>query len=273
MRRGRLFWFLLLLEACGTPARRLSTRAVEDPMVLPRRMLKLTYGGSLARNGARQSLAAHGPIGLDYGLTNRLQLTGLLSLEYAFLDDAPRPDDLRRPPFSLSVRAGVVGIGGTSTWGFFMVPVVAMRLRKHLGERTQLDATLSTQSRWVERSVPTAVRRDDLLFPLASRMSLVMLSTGMARQLANRWTASLSVEVHQFQSCAVPLCAWDSRGGSVSLGPSFRPWHWLTISGDASVGLRGRPAGIEPITPIDVVDVPPATVSWVSGSLAAAFAW
>jgi hypothetical protein len=264
---------VLSLGACGTPARRLSPRTVEDPMVLPRRMIKMSLGTSWARKGSRPPLASYGPTGLDYGITNRLQLTDLLSLTYAFLDDAPRPDGSPPPPLSLAVRAGVVGIGSFSDQGFFMVPVVIARIRKHLGERTYLEGTATGQSRWVERPAPTSERHDDLLAPVAARMSELSVAAGVVRQVANRWAVGLSVEAHQLQSCSLPFCAWDSRGGAVWLSPSFRPWHWLTISGELLAGIRGRSPEIEPITPIALVAVPPASVSWVTGSLGAAFLW
>ena len=267
---------LLLIAGCGTPSRRLSTRIVDDPMVLPRRMLSMSAGAELGQH-PRPHFYSSPRLQVDYGLTDRLELKNLLSLRWAVLDDAPATAPQQRPRdrLSLAVRGGVEGFGVSSTSGFIVVPVASVEVAKHLGENTRLAASVTWTAEWTESPGQwnwIGSYRDDLR-PGGSRWAGLEVDTSVLRQLSARVALNVGVGVHQLHGCTFATCSWAARGGSAWLEPSFRPVHWLTLSLAVFAGGRYRPAHQPPANPDAPVAVLPPTISWIGAAADAGFNW
>jgi hypothetical protein len=268
-------WLLLIaLLGCGTPSRRLSTRIVDDPMVLPGRMLSMGLQGEVSQRPD--------PVGqwyllpsINYGLTDRLQLADLLSLRWAILDDAPLPPEVtrRRHRLSLAVRAGTQGIGSSATEGFLILPLVATEVAKHLGAQTRLSLTGIWSGQWVaySRGWEEAYRED--LSPAGSRHSTIELRGRALRQLGNHVALAVGAGVHQMHGCTLPSCGWAARGAQVSLEPMVRPWPWLTLTLELFASTRYRQPGQALQSPDQPLPSLTHAVSWLGGGGTLLFYW
>jgi hypothetical protein len=272
--------------ACGTPSRRLSTRAIDDPMVLPRRMAEVSLDGSVSREHPGAELAGAVLPRIDYGLTDRLELADLFSLRYAFLDDAPRaPERIAadplgaRDPLSLSVRAGATGIGYGSLEGMIVTPVVEVAALRHIGASTSLALQLGWYGQWVANQ--SNASRDpysysDRLWPTAQRNSHLAADLTAARQLTDHLSASLTAGIDEAHGGLAP---WHpprgATGGSLALGAAVRPWPWLALRASAFAGTRFRPAGAILVTPpaAPLVRQLPESITWLGASAGALFRW
>jgi hypothetical protein len=268
-------WLLTALLGCGTPSRHLTTRIVDDPMVLPRRMLSMGLTGQVAERPRPQVVSSFSA-SLDYGVGKRLELDGLTSLRWAILDDAPAPADADRRPdrLSLAVRGGAVGIGSSSLEGFTVLPIASVEVRKHVGAQARVSLAGTWQGRWVEH--PVGWLEDpylDDLFPIGSRMSSTELAADVLRQVGDHVALGVGASVHQLQRCTVPSCAWRARGGELWLGPHVRPWRWLTLSVHAFAGGRYRPVGQPVRSPDDWLVIRRANATWLGTSGSVAFQW
>jgi hypothetical protein len=271
LRRQHRWLFLIALLGCGTPARHLTTRIVDDPMVLPRRMLSM----GLQADVSQQPRTSPNLLALlDYGLGKRLELDGLLSLRWAILDDAPAEVDQRPDRLSLAVRGGAVGIGASSVEGFMVYPIASVELRKRLGAQTRVSLAATWEGRWVENPAGwyEGAYHDDL-WPTSARTSSAEVAAGLLRQLGDHVALGAEASVHQLQRCTFPSCGWTARGGVLSLGPQVRPWRWLTLSLRAFAGGRYRPAGQPVQSPDDRLFVMPARVSWLGTAASVVFQW
>jgi hypothetical protein len=266
------------LLGCATPSRRLTTRVVDDPMVLPRGLFGLTVHAAATKYSLRDDLFWTWPLRFRYGITDRLELSDL-GLRYAFLDDAPAyadgaPDGRRHGPLSLSVRAGVDGIGFSSFQGFIVLPTLSVLARKHLGGRAYVWADVGADGAWTTEPGIFPRRYSASLWPTWPN-SRVALSAGGIVQVVDRVALGVSGGVDQIHGCAVFDCAWAARGAWGSAGPIVRPWRWLNLSLYGELGGRERsavePDMIDPSAPI--ATLPPDHVWWWSLGATATFYW
>jgi hypothetical protein len=269
--------FLLALAAtvgCGTPSRQLTTRIVDDPMVFPRRMLSMSVQGEVGQQPRPQFFWSVIP-GVQYGLSDRLELDDLLSVRWAVLDDAPQsPDsDRRRDRLSLAVRGGVQGVGVSSLSGFIVLPVASAEVGKHLGQETWVSARLAWEAEWAESPGLRSGSYTDVLWPSDMRRSWTGLDATALRQLSQHVALQVGLGVHQLQACTFPGCAWAARGGTIRMGPLIRPVRWLTLGLGVYAGARYRPSGIVVVHPDDSLALLPRTASWLGTSGYVGFHW
>jgi hypothetical protein len=275
----------LAAGACGTPSRRLSTRAVDDPIVLPRRMIAVSLDGSLAQDRPERKLAGAVLPGIDYGLTDRLELADVLSLRYAVLDDAPRlperivADPFRhRPRLSLTVRAGTRAIAFSSVEGLIVAPLMEVVALEHLGDDSTVSVMVGWFAQWVSRPATLfsqGAAYDERLWSTASRQSELHLDVSTVRQLGDHLSAWLRAGLHEGHAGIAPWDPWGSRGGSFDLGAAVRPWPWLTLRAGLFAGARGRPPGAI-VTAYPGQPLPrqlPASVSWLGASGGVVLRW
>jgi hypothetical protein len=266
---------VLLALGCGTPSRSLSTRLVDDPMSLPRRMARVEVGGGVSRTLDQSGTDWRIPGDFGYGLTERLELGGLLALRYTFLDDAPTGSSTGRvDPFSLAVKGGITGIGSSDTEGLLLNPTVSLHLRKRVGARASSWLTAGWQGEWTERPFAWHSRYASNLVLRASRANQLWLTLGSAFQISNRLGILGWVGVHQLAPCTLPTCRWAARGGEVGLGPFYRPAPWLTLQLLGSAGGRFRPRALEqPASPVGPASLPVREITWVAAQATVTFAW
>jgi hypothetical protein len=263
--------------ACATPSRRLTTRIVEDPMVLPRGLFGLSVQPSVTKYSTRDAAAWDLGLTFRYGITDRLQLEGL-SLRYAFLDDAPvygdgAPDGRRHGPLSLSVRAGVDGIGYSSIEGLIVLPTLSVAARKHLGSRAFVWADAEAGGGWVTTQPSFTGPYGSTLWP-GWPNSRVALTAGGTVQVVDHLAVSAGAGVHQLHACAVPTCAWAARGATAFAGPILRPWPWLSVSASGQLGGRERPFVAVVPDPDGMGPVlPPRDVWWWGVNTFVTFFW
>jgi hypothetical protein len=264
MRAAAVWLVLLAVASCGTPSRHLSTRTVDDPMTLPRRMIALGVSGEVSQRPRPQTVWNVFPT-LSYGITDRLQYDGLFALRWAILDDAPPPAEVDRRPdhLSLSVRGGATGLGASSLEGFIMLPVVAAQVRKHLGARHLVAVTATWQGRWVESPTGGLDGYTETLETTRSRQSTVDVDASALRQLGDHVALTVGAGAHQLQGCTAPNCTWVARGGEVWLGTNIRPRRWLDLDLRVFAGGRYRPAGQPPQPPDEPFATAPGAVSWL----------
>jgi hypothetical protein len=265
---------VLALASCAAPSRRLTPRVVEDPIVLPKRMASVSTEIRYVHYEPTNAGGTSGQGGFRFGLTNRLEWVDLLGLRFAILDD--RPADGRTPmPFSLALRAGLVGIGYSSAEGTILLPVAALHALKHVADRWALSLALGWGATWSPHPVAVTPAYSGSLAYSGRIKSTFTLSAAVTRQLAERTALGIMPAVHQTNDCVDPTCGWVSRGASVALVVHERPWDWLTISIGPGVGVRNRPDVELPTmypsgTPITI---PPTTVTWFGFAGTAAFYW
>jgi hypothetical protein len=274
---------LVAVAACGTPSRRLSTRTVDDPMVLPRRLISVGVDASALRMRPAGRTDWTVLPSISYGLGGRLELQDLLSLRYAFLDDAPRsPDEVMADPFarhrmSLAVRAGARGVAVSSIEGLYLAPVVSITAGKHVGQALALFATAEYLGQWVSRPSSFPQRShfyDENLWPDDRRLREIALGVTAVRQVTDHLALSLSAGGHDLHAGLAPWGS-GSRGATGSLGASVRPWHWLSLDASLLGGVRSRPSGpLPPVGPAEpLVTWPPRTVTWLGAAGGVAFRW
>jgi hypothetical protein len=263
------------LAACAPPSRRLTPRVVEDPIVLPKRMASVSTEISFRHYEPTDAQGTIGVPGLRFGLTNRLEWADL-GLRFAILDD--RPADGRTPmPFSLAVRAGLIGIGWSSAEGWIVLPVASLTALKHVADRWALSLAAGWSAQWVEQTsffgITPAYSRT--LTYSGRRRSTITLSGAVTRQLSERIALGIAPAVAQSNDCVDPTCGWVSQSASGSLFVSARPWDWLTLSLGPAVGVRHRPDAALPTTfPSGMpIYIPPTRVTWFEVAGSAAFYW
>src|SRR3954470_21535756 len=140
----------ITIASCAAPSRKLTTRIVEDPITLPKRMASASINVTAIHYEPTDAQGILTTPGLRLGITDRLEWADLLSLRYAFLDD--RPIDGRAPmPLSLALRAGLFGIGYSSLEGLFLVPIVSLDALKHVSDRWALSLSVDWTAQWVSR--------------------------------------------------------------------------------------------------------------------------
>ncbi|HEY2900018.1 MAG TPA: hypothetical protein VGL59_05560 [Polyangia bacterium] len=265
---------LLLFVACAAPSRRLTVRVVDDPIVLPSRLAAAAIEGSAFRHQPAASTTGSVLPAFRVGITDRLELTDLLSLRYAFLDDAPSSSRQRRSPLSLALRAGLTGFGVSSTDGFVMWPLLSLQALRHLGDRWSLSLSAGFRGRFANRDRASDGVPDQYLFPTSSRWS--NLSTGLSalRQMTDHIAIGAGAGVEQYQGCLQPLCAWVSRDAWFTVRLVVRPWPWLSLALVPETGFRYRPLILPAaLDPSGEAKVPPQTVSWLGGSGDVTFYW
>jgi hypothetical protein len=269
--RARFPWLLVALLGCGTPSRHLSTRIVDDPMVLPRRMLSMGLTGDVSQ---RPRVSPNFVANIDYGLGKRVELASLMSVRWAILDDAPVPEGDRPPDrLSLAVRGGAQGIGASSVEGLFVLPIASVELRKHVGAQARVSLRGTWEGKWVESPAGWFEGYRDDLGPATSRTSSVSVAADVLRQLGDHVALGVGASAHQLQPCTFASCTWTARGGELWLGPHVRPRRWVTLALHLFAGGRYRPAGQPVQSPDQQLYIMPGAVSWLGTSGSVAFQW
>jgi hypothetical protein len=266
------------LLGCATPSRHLTTRVVEDPLVLPRGLFAASVPVSATKYSTRDDLHWTWNLTYRYGITDRLELSNF-ALRYAFLDDAPAytdgaPDGRRRGPLSLSVRGGVEGIGYSSIEGLIVLPTLSLFARKHIGGRAFIWASAGADAGWTTSSATLFPDRySSSLWPRRP-YSRVAVSVGGVIQVVDRVALGAGGGVNQIHACAVFDCGWAARGASGFAGPTVRPWRWLELRLSGEVGARERSAVDPVIDPSTMMfTLPPDHVWWWSVTGSATFYW
>jgi hypothetical protein len=265
------------IAGCGAPSRQLTTRIVEDPITLPKRMAS----GSLRMTALHyEPTDAQGVLwdaGIRLGITDRLEWTDVLSLRYAILDD--RPADGRAPmPFSLAMRAGFVGIGYSSFDGMIVQPIISAEALKHVADRWALRLAAEWDAQWVEHPYtlfPFTPAYSSTLHYSARIFSTVSVRGSVTRQLGSRVALGIAPRASQNTDCVEPTCDWKWRSASVALTLGVRPLSWLTVRVAPSVGVRHRPDLLLPVVYPDGTAIPirPRTVTFGAVSVWLDFYW
>jgi hypothetical protein len=267
-----------LLLGCGTPSRHLTTRGVDDPMSLPRRLMAASVSESVDTLGTSGIATSPLALRIRYGLTDKLELDDL-SLRFAFLDDAPpaggAPPETSRKHLSLAVRAGIEGLGFSSTDGFIMLPTLVVDARKHLGARGYVWASAEWSSIWASDAARRIIAYTRYLWPNSSRSSEVSVGGGSVVQVGNHITIGASVGGQDLFACTVPTCDVAAYGLTAAIGPSFRPWRWLALSVSGYGAVRWRTSHLILPTPpnVQAPELPPGRVSWVGVTGTVTFFW
>ncbi|HVR63664.1 MAG TPA: hypothetical protein VMU50_17305 [Polyangia bacterium] len=261
----------MLLACCATPSRQLSTRAVDDPIVLPARMTSV----SVTSSAWQYQSSADGPSynvlpALRWGLTNRLEWD-VTSFGYAFLDDAPSSPG-GQAPLSLAAHAGSSGVAASSTDGLVLFPTASVDLIKHLDPRWLLSGGMAWDARWSRTPVIATDGVNARLEPTGSRWADLSAYISVLRQLNGNLALGASFSADEYTDCLSPLCEQLSRGVGASLRLVYRPLPWLSFALVPRAGLRARPSALRmPVAPADPVDMPPETASWFGCRAAVAF--
>jgi hypothetical protein len=264
----------ITIASCAAPSRKLTTRIVEDPITLPKRMASASINVTAIHYEPTDAQGILTTPGLRLGITDRLEWADLLSLRYAFLDD--RPIDGRAPmPLSLALRAGLFGIGYSSLEGLFLVPIVSLDALKHVSDRWALSLSVDWTAQWVSRPFSWTPAYNDALVYSTRRLSFVTLSAAVTRQLSDRVALGVGPSVEQGTDCVSPFCDWKSRSARVSLFVGVRPLWWFTVLIAPAVGVRQRADIPQPTTYPDgtVITAEPLSVTWVSLTGRLAFYW
>jgi hypothetical protein len=217
---------VLAALGCGTPSRRLPTRAVDDPITLPRRMMEATVGATGTLSDEDREPSAGPLLGLRYGITDRLSWTGgLLAFEYALLDDAPVEHAATGAraagaPLGLSVTAGLAGFAYSTIEGAIFYPTLGVSLVRRLGSRFKIEGDAS----WI------------LVLGKRRPYSWTYLRVGGTFQLLDRIALRLAAFDILQPPSAIGSYRWHEHTLGVALGPEFRPATWV----DLGVGLRGE---------------------------------
>jgi len=262
------------VASCAAPVRRLTTRVVDDRIVVPKRMVSIAVDGHYFHYKPTDARGASFIGGFRFGITDRLELDGVFSLRYAILDD--RPVDGRTPmPLSLSVQAGTYGIGYSSMEGMFLLPVAAVDALKHVGDRWTLSLRASWNAQYVATPFNWTPAYNDSLHYWSRRFSVVGIDGSATRQLDDHVAVGFGAGVDQFNDCVSPTCGWVSQGAGASIRVIVRPWHWVTFSGGSSAGIRHRPDALLPTRYPngDNITTQPLTVEWMSLNAGVAFYW
>jgi len=194
------------LAACAAPSRRLTPRAVEDPIVLPRRMASVSLRGFSAHYEPTDARRSDALLGFRYAFTDRLEWVDLLSLRYALLDDRP-VDGRPARPISLAVRAGVTGMGYSSFNGLIVLPVASVEALKRVADRWAFELSLTWSALWEQRSTSASPTYNVVLGYISDEASSLTFRAAATRQLAERVALGASAEVIQTAGCLSPTCA------------------------------------------------------------------
>jgi len=246
------------------PPRRYPARFLDDPIVLPRRLvdvdtrvdLPLRPGAERARWNQGSGVwsngrdYAHWPV-FGYGLTDRVSLVGMTAVEIAILDDAPVESAATgwcaaTAPLGLAVSAGVRGLGyDPSSERARFAPFAAVHLRRHLGRDLRLDGRVDAG---LYRSAERTLFGID-----ATTAPWVHGDLGVTAQLPRGLAAGVTLyDAVEWLPGAVqfPGSADPGRRGpgwtreAVGAVPAlfYRPRYWVTLSAevDVSVALRSN---------------------------------
>jgi hypothetical protein len=264
----------ITIASCAAPSRKLTTRIVEDPITLPKRMASVSTNVTASHYEPTNAQRVLVTPGFRFGITDHLEWADLLGLRYAVLDD--RPADGRAPmPLSLALRAGVFGIGFSSTEGTIVLPTVSLDALKHVSDRWALSLSADWTAQWVSNPFGWTPAYNDALFYSSRRFSFLTLSAAVTRQLSDRVALGVGPSVDQSTACVSPLCDWKSRSARVSVFVGVRPLWWLTVVVAPAVGVRERPDVALPPTDPDgtPIIIRPLSVTWVSLTGWLAFYW
>jgi hypothetical protein len=258
---------IVLTAACATPSRRLSTRQVEDPITLPRRLASVSDGiaGTLGNeHGSREGRLLK--LGyLEYGLTDRITLENFTAMRIAIMDDVPEGQPatgIASPgsPFGLAVNGGLQGAGYGDAAGFIAVVYAGVVLAKHVGRSVLIDGS----ARW------TGLHRSRAIDEEWTEANL-----GVMAQLIDHVAVGLGAYDRLYSLGFAP--SWDWTSQTIGAGPDlrYRPFHWLSLG--ASVDLE-RIVHHDPllaVPPFEAIPPAPKTGPWASvwGSLWAYFYW
>jgi hypothetical protein len=274
-------WLALLagvaLAACAAPSRRLTTRIVEDPITLPRRLASASVRTTAVHYEPTDAQGVFWRASLRLGITDRLEWAEILGLRYAILDD--RPADGRAPrPFSLALRAGLAGIGYSSADGMIVLPIISLDALKHVGDRWALSLGADWEAQWTQHPYtlfPFTPGYDGSLYYSSRIWSTVTVSAAATRQLSSRVALGLAPAVAQNTDCVQPTCDWKWQSASVALVLGVRPLWWLTVHVAPAVGVRHRPDLLLPVAYPDGTRIPiqPRTVTWGALSASVDFYW
>jgi hypothetical protein len=214
-------WLLavIAIAACAAPSRQLTTRIVEDPITLPKRMASASIRVTAIRYEPTDTQGIYGQPGLRFGITDRLEWADVFGLRYAILDD--RPADGRAPmPFSLALRAGALGIGFSSLDGMIVLPVISLEALKRIEDRWALSLSADWVGQWVQHPsflFNSTPRYNDALFYTERNSSTIGVHAMVMRQLSPRWALGVAPGVAQNTDCIEPTCDWKWRSASVAV--------------------------------------------------------
>jgi len=263
-----------MVASCAAPSRRLTTRVVDDRIVLPKRMASISLDGRYFDYKPTDARGGTLTPGFRFGITDRLEWDDVLSLRYAILDD--RPVDGRAPmPLSLAVRAGTYGIGYSSVEGMILLPVVSINALKHVGDRWALSARASWEAQYLSTPSIWTPAYSETLHYSSRRFSVIGIRADAVRQLDDHVAVGFGAGVDQFNDCVSPTCGWVSQGAGASVRVIVRPWHWVTFSGGSSAGVRHRPDALLPTRYPNGGNITtrPLTVEWMALDAFVAFYW
>jgi len=255
---------VVLVAACAAPSRQLTSRVVEDPVTLPRRMASVTLavGPSLQEPRGTRDLYGERPR-FHFGITDRLEWTDLAVLTYAFLDDAPAA--ARRAPLSLAVGAGIQGFGVSTAGGLVLEPTLGVGIRKHVADRWSLGLGLNDSGEWTQEDVPRTFADH--------RWSTLNAGASVLRQISSTVAAGIAGGLFQSQDCLTLTCTWRTRGGRGQASVIYRPRHWLTVSVTANA-VFSSPHRIPVVQdPTEPIVTPPGPTTTLIGIVGAAFYW
>jgi hypothetical protein len=264
----------ITVASCAAPSRKLTTRIVEDPITLPRRMAAASINVTAIHYEPTNAQGFLTTPALRFGITDHLEWVDLLGLRYAFLDD--RPTDGRAPmPLSLALRAGLFGIGYSSAEGMIVVPTASLDALKHVSDRWALSLSVDWTAQWVSHPFGWTPAYNDALVYSSRRFSFLTLTGAVTRQLGDRVALGVRPSLEQATDCVSPFCDWKSRSARVSLFVGVRPLWWLTVLVAPAVGVRERPDIALPATYPDgtPIIVQPLSVTWVSLTARVAVYW
>jgi hypothetical protein len=264
---------------CATPSRTLTTRMIDDPAVLPRRLFAFSIDPYVSKFSTWKEPFVLWQPAFAYGITDRLELDSLIALRYAILDDAPAyadglPDGRRRGRLSLVARAGFDGIGYSSMQGLITLPDLSITARKHLGGSVAVNLHAGADGYWVASPAQSVTPYGSTLWPRGP-YSRIWFGTGAGVQVVDHLFLGARVDVHQIYGCSVPAaCAWAARGVSTGAGPTLRPNRWFQLRLSGELGARERPfVAIVPDPTGGVPPLPPRDVWWWSVGVDATFYW
>ena len=264
----------ITVASCAAPSRKLTTRIVEDPITLPKRMASASINVTAIHYEPTDTQGVLTTPGFRFGITDHLEWVDLLGLRYAFLDD--RPADGRAPmPLSLALRAGLFGIGYSSAEGMIVLPTVSLDALKHVGDRWALSLSVDWTAQWVSRPFGWTPAYNDALFYSARRFSFLTLSAAVTRQLSDRVALGIGPSVDQATDCVSPVLRLEVAQRRRLRVRRRAPAVVADVVVAPAVGVRERPDIALPTTYPDgtPITIQPLSVTWVSLTGRLAFYW
>lgn len=175
---------------------------------------------------------------VHYAVSDRVMLTGPLSVDVAVLDDAPvayasTGARAASSPFALVVGGGLLGLGYASSEGVFYLPSLSVGVRKRLGPNVRLSAGAAGYAWLGARRHPSAYSG----------------FVGVVLQVSQ--TVALNLDLHDqwtFRTIT-PSSRWTEHWFGSAPGLSYRPWHWFTLELDVDVAFLRRPKSMTPLPP------------------------